>query len=122
MPTNMPTDNYFNQFEENIIAAQSLFWGRSYQWQFADFRHLNSNQMENNQQLINAINQEQEVTDNTILECLQKYYNFMNPQVGVKACACCGRIDIPVTIEENILSSNILTFTTINVNDENLNV
>jgi len=96
MPENMPSDEYLNQFEFNTVSAQSLFWARSYIWQFSDFANLNGNDMENNQLLLEAIDEEQKVTDNVNQRCLYNYYHYMNPTLGAIACACCGRLDIPI--------------------------
>jgi len=48
MPQNMPHDNYFRQFEHNSISAQLLFCARSYTCEFADFRNINAEEMDNN--------------------------------------------------------------------------
>jgi len=127
MPENMPSDEYLNQFELNTVSAQSLFWARSYIWQFSDFANLNGNDMENNQHLLDAIDEEQNVTDDVNQRCIQNYYHYMNPTLGAIACACCGRLDIPIDNHyiQNYRNNNysirppttILNFRTYNIHD-----
>ena len=127
MPLNMPSDSYLNQFEVNTISAQSLFWARSYIWQFSDFSNLSGVDMENNSQFIDAINQDQHVTDDINRRCLSNYFQNMNPTLGAMACACCGRLDIPIPNEylENSRNSNhsfappkdVIHFQTYNIHD-----
>ena len=38
MPPDMPSDAVLNEFESNVVAAQRLFWARTYNWLFEPWR------------------------------------------------------------------------------------
>jgi hypothetical protein len=38
MPPDMPSDAVLNEFESNVLAAQGLFWARTYNWLFEPWR------------------------------------------------------------------------------------
>ena len=106
-PDNMPTDIYLSTFEQNVAAAQALYWAKTYNWLFARWRtwdfaklpeDMDNEELEHHQALIAAIEQEGLVTDADIEGCMQTYYERMNPTLPACACGVCGVMDIPLVV------------------------
>ena len=93
-PDNMPTDMYLSRFEQNVAAAQALYWAKTYNWLFARWRRwdfarlpedMDDEELEHHAALLAAIEQEALVTDADTEACMQTYYERMNPTLP--ACA-----------------------------------
>jgi len=94
----MPSDAYLNQHERSPHAALALFFARTYNWQFAewrdaDFAALPADQVE---ALKAAIDDEARVTDGDVVRCTGKYYARMDPTQPAVACGSCGWQDVPM--------------------------
>jgi len=101
-PANMPRDSYFEaQFERNPVAAQAFFWGRSYNWLFADWRNVDFTSLDipTAHAIAQAMEEEGMVQDDDVIRCVSTYTSLMDPGQPVLACVCCGILDVPVTGE-----------------------
>jgi hypothetical protein len=97
-PFNMPTDDFLSKFEKNPIASQALFWARTYNWKFEEWRDkdLSTLSQLDEVNLRNAIKEEIDVDDDDKIRCMSNYYTIMNPTIPPRGCACCGIMDIPM--------------------------
>ena len=104
-PDNMPTDMYLSRFEQNVAAAQALYWAKTYNWLFARWRRwdfarlpedMDDEELEHHAALLAAIEQEALVTDADTEACMQTYYERMNPTLPACACGVCGVMSIPL--------------------------
>jgi len=78
--------------------------------------------METNPLFVNTINEDQQINDNINRSCLNNFCNYMNPTIGATACACCGRVDILISIEyfeinDLKIPSDIITFYPYNIHN-----
>ena len=109
MPDDMPLDCYLATFEHDPAAAQGLYWSRTYNWMFADYRNLDfvegrsnpsdSLGVERAEKLKQAIISEGTITDRGIEEAMSMYTALMDPTKPALACASCGIMDVPVSGE-----------------------
>ena len=97
-PSYMPTDEFLSTFEKNPIASQALFWARTYNWKFAEWRDKDLSTLSplDEINLRNAIKEEIDVDDDDIKRCMSNYFSIMNPTIPPRGCACCGIMDIPM--------------------------
>jgi hypothetical protein len=98
MPQNFPTDRYLKTFEHNPNAAQSLFWARTHNWLFRDYRNKDLNDLTEDEieNLIVAMKDEALVSENDIEEAMSIYRERMDPNVQEVGCGVCGCLDIPM--------------------------
>ena len=103
MPADMPSDAVLGQFEQNVSSAQGLFWARTGNYLFEDFRNMDFANMDaaTATLLKEAISQEAEVTPDDIKRCMEDYTHRMNPTLCPVACGSCGRADIPMEYDPN---------------------
>ena len=74
MPNNMPADTYLNTFERDVHAAAAHFYARSFNWQFAEFRdweeeELHQDWESDDSKLKLAIDQDFQISEATIKHC-----------------------------------------------------
>ena len=96
-PDNMPTDMYLSRFEQNVAAAQALYWAKTYNWLFARWRRwdfarlpedMDDEELEHHAALLAAIEQEALVTDADTEACMQTYYERMNQRCQPVRVVC----------------------------------
>ena len=99
MPSGMPTDAYLSTFETNSHAARALFWARTGNWRFADWRNQDLDKLSevDEASLGHAIEQEALVTDADLERMLAGYHSLMDPRVPVHYCGACGTTDVPIS-------------------------
>ena len=137
-PDNMPTDMYLSRFEQNVAAAQALYWAKTYNWLFARWRRwdfarlpedMDDEELEHHAALLAAIEQEALVTDADTEACMQTYYERMNPTLPACACGVCGVMSIPLVpldgrTRDPVYTSpadiGIVQFTTVHLDDRRL--
>ena len=98
MPPDMPSDAVLNEFESNVVAAQGLFWARTYNWLFEPWRDTDFGEMseETATELKAAMRSECEVGAADIERVMAAYYARMDPTQSPRSCGCCGVMDIPI--------------------------
>ena len=98
MPPDMPSDAVLNEFESNVVAAQGLFWARTYNWLFEPWRDADFGEMseETAAELKAAMRSECEVGAADIERVMAAYYARMDPTQSPRSCGCCGVMDIPI--------------------------
>ena len=98
MPPDMPSDAVLNEFESNVVAAQGLFWARTYNWLFEPWRDADFGAMseETATELKAAMRSECEVGAADIERVMAAYYARMDPTQSPRSCGCCGVMDIPI--------------------------
>ena len=76
MPPDMPSDAVLNEFESNVVAAQGLFWARTYNWLFEPWRDADFGAMseETATELKAAMRSECEVGAADIERVMAAYY------------------------------------------------
>ena len=123
----MPLDSYMSTFETNIYAAQALFWSKSYNWQYADYRDYTNEELDTEvdyEEFLTALKQDQYVDEDIAKSCMKEYHRRMNPTIGCQACGCCGISDIPMNdcneLEKS--SDDILYFHMVSILDERLEI
>ena len=120
MPAGMPSDAYFETFEANPIAALALYWARTYNWVFADWRGADFNHLEpdDNNRLILAITDESRPSAEDVERVSARYHARMNPNPAPRACGACGRQDVPMDDSEYQLgTAGALHFTPVRLNE-----
>jgi hypothetical protein len=138
MPENMPSDALFNTHEINPHAAlvstlatvqfsavshscfcplQAFFGARMYNWRFAEWRNDDFAHMDPTRRaaLCAAMSQEADVSDADFARFMHAYHARMDPSATVKACGCCGAMDVPIIAPggPKPKSVGILSFTTV---------
>ena len=98
MPPDMPSDAALNEFECNVVAAQGLFWARTYNWLFEPWRDADFGEMseETATELKAAMRSECEVGAADIERVMAAYYARMDPTQSPRSCGSCGVMDIPI--------------------------
>ncbi len=80
MPPDMPSDAVLNEFESNVVAAQGLFWARTYKWLFEPWRDADFGAMsETATELKAAMRSECEVVAGDIERVMAAFYARMDP-------------------------------------------
>jgi len=98
MPPDMPSDAFLNEFESNVVAAQGLFWARTYNWLFEPWRDADFGAMSEGTatELKAAMRSECEVVAGDIERVMAAYYARMDPTQSPRSCGSCGVMDIPI--------------------------
>ena len=98
MPPDMPSDAVLNEFESNVLAAQGLFWARTYNWLFEPWRDADFAAMseETATELKAAMRSECEVVAGDIERVMAAYYARMDPTRSPRSCGSCGVMDMPI--------------------------
>jgi hypothetical protein len=79
----MPSDKVLYTFDKKPAAAEALFWARSHNWEFSDWRECDCNKLdaEGLEDLQSAMADSSCVDDVDIKLCMDKYYSRMNPTI-----------------------------------------
>jgi len=102
-PQDMPSNEFILEFERNPYAAQTVFWSRTGNQLFCDYRDVNFQEITSEQAgaLKAAMTQEASVTDNDIERCTKSFFSRVSPNKPASACSCCGMMDIEIDINED---------------------
>jgi hypothetical protein len=98
VPQDMPTTAFLSTHETNPIAGSAVYWARTGNYLFEDYRNEDFANMELEvaDRLKAAAASEALVTDQDIERCMSNFTSRVSPNLPASACGCCGTMDVEI--------------------------